>query len=176
MKVAGLLVFSSALLLGGCAAYPDGPAYGGYPAPYYGDPGYEAYGYGGPVVQPGVVVQGGYYGGGGYYPGPGRYWDDGPAGATPLRADGTTAVATTAVRRRVTRVRRAVRPSTAGVAIPRREAHRTAAAAGRCRRQSAARGHGRHSPPRRLRAATAIPLVAEWINAVFSGAPAASAH
>lgn len=76
MKVAGLVMFSSALLLGGCAAYPDGPMYGGgYPV--YDDPGYAAYPaypayYGGPVVQPGVVI------GGGYYSGPRRYWDDSP--------------------------------------------------------------------------------------------------
>ena len=76
MKVAGLVVFSSALLLGGCAAYPDGPMYGGgYPV--YDDPGYASYPaypayYGGPVVQPGVVIDGG------YYSGPRRYWDDSP--------------------------------------------------------------------------------------------------
>lgn len=77
MKVAGLVMVSSAVLLGGCAAYPDGPMYGGgYPATYE-DPGYAAYPaypayYGGPVVQPGVVIDGG------YYSGPRRYWDDSP--------------------------------------------------------------------------------------------------
>ncbi|WP_244813787.1 hypothetical protein [Caballeronia sp. Lep1P3] len=79
MKVAGLVMFSSALLLGGCAAYPDGPAYGGGYPTVYDDPGYAAYGYGGPVVQPGVAIGGGYY----YGPGPGRYWDDGPGWRRP---------------------------------------------------------------------------------------------
>ncbi len=60
--VAGVLLASSAALLGGCAAYPDASAYGGgYPA-VYDDPGYGYYG--GPP--PGVVVGGGYYSG----PGP----------------------------------------------------------------------------------------------------------
>ena len=78
--VAGLVVASSALLAG-CAVYPDGtPAYGGgYPAAGY-DPGYDPYGYGGPVVQSGVYVGGGSYYGPSYYggPPPRRYWDDGP--------------------------------------------------------------------------------------------------
>lgn len=77
--VAGMLIASSALVAG-CAVYPDGtPAYGGgYPAGY--DPGYDAYGYGGPVVQSGVYIGGGNYYGPGYYggPPPRRYWDDGP--------------------------------------------------------------------------------------------------
>jgi hypothetical protein len=70
--VTGVLIASSVALLGGCAAYPDGSAYGGgYPG-VYDEPGYGYYG-GGPVVQPGIVVNQGYY----YGPGP-RYWDDGP--------------------------------------------------------------------------------------------------
>jgi hypothetical protein len=84
--VAGFVVASSALLAG-CAVYPDGtPAYGGgYPAAGY-DPGYDPYGYGGPVVQSGVYVGGGsYYGGPAYYggPPPRRYWDDGPGNRHP---------------------------------------------------------------------------------------------
>lgn len=93
--VAGLLLVSSAALLGGCAAYPDASGYygGGYPAGAYDDPGYGYGGgyYGGPaVVQPGVVVGGGYYSGpGGYYgPGPRRYWDDGPGWRRPPPSGG----------------------------------------------------------------------------------------
>ena len=81
--VAGLFLASSAALLGGCAAYPDAPAYGGgYPG-VYDDPGYGYYG-GPPVAQPGVVIGGGYYNGPAYYgPGPSHYWDDGPGWRRP---------------------------------------------------------------------------------------------
>ncbi|SPB18494.1 hypothetical protein NOV72_05692 [Caballeronia novacaledonica] len=81
--VVGLLLASSAALLGGCAVYPDGSAYGGgYPG-VYDDPGYGYYG-GPPVVQPGVVIGGGYYSGPAYYgPGRSRYWDDGPGWRRP---------------------------------------------------------------------------------------------
>jgi hypothetical protein len=80
--VSSVLVASSVALLGGCAAYPDGPGYGGgYPS-VYDDPGYGYYG-GGPVVQPGVIVNGGYY----YGPGP-RYWDDGPGWRRPYPPGG----------------------------------------------------------------------------------------
>jgi len=55
MRVGSLCALLLAALLGGCAAYPAGPVYGGgYAGPVYG----AGYGYAGPPVVGGVVVGG----------------------------------------------------------------------------------------------------------------------